>query len=164
MSDGAAQVKRQDVLVTRIERGSVLGEALDAISREAFAGPTFSPVAELERPWSKVWAATQEGGEPLGFLVAWHVVDELHVLNVATASAARRRGIGSLLVGEALGYAQSNDVRLVLLEVRRSNEPAIRLYEKHGFVITNVRPKYYSDNDEDALEMQLVLSSSNARG
>lgn len=159
MSNRDAQVNRQGLLVARVERGSAFGEALDAISHEAFAGPTFSPVAELERAWSRVWAAREEGGAPLGFIVAWHVVDELHVLNVATASAARRRGIGSLLVREALEYARSNGVRLVLLEVRKSNEPAIRLYEKHGFVVTNVRAKYYSDNDEDALEMQLVLSS-----
>ena len=145
------------VEVVRIERGAPSGEALDAISLEAFSGPAFSPVAELERPWGRVWAALAQARTPLGFLVAWHVVDELHVLNVATAASARRRGVGSLLVREALAYASASGVRLVLLEVRRSNEPAIRLYEKHGFVVTNVRVKYYSDNDEDALEMQLSL-------
>jgi len=43
--------------------------------------------------------------------------------------------------------------------VRKSNEAAIRLYEKHAFVVTGVREKYYADNDEDALEMMLTLGS-----
>lgn len=143
--------------VFRVERPAPFSEELSTLAREAFSGPSFSPVDELEKPWARVWAAREAGASPLGFLVAWHVVDELHVLNVATAIVARRRGIGSLLVSEALAYAKANGVRLVLLEVRRSNEPAIRLYEKHGFVVTNVRERYYSDNDEDALEMQLEL-------
>jgi len=148
------------VLVSRIERAGADADALESISRAAFSGPSFSPVAELDRPWSRVWVARGEAGQPLGFLVAWHVVDELHVLNVATAPEARRRGIGSALVEAALAYATSGGVRLVLLEVRRSNEPAIRLYEKHAFDVTGVRERYYSDNDEDALEMQRVLSES----
>jgi ribosomal-protein-alanine N-acetyltransferase len=152
----------QNISVTRVESAGSLGDALgtlEAIAREAFAGPTFSPAGELDRPWARVWMAAREGA-PVGFLVAWHVVDELHVLNVATAMSERRRGVGSRLVDEALAYAKAQSVRLVLLEVRRSNEPAIRLYEKHGFVLAGVREKYYSDNDEDALEMTLTLATS----
>lgn len=147
--------------VSRVERGVEDAEALDAIARAAFAGPSFSPVDELERPWARVWAA--RGGEvgeaprALGFLVAWHVVDELHVLNVATSPEMRRRGVGAVLVEAALAFAAESGVRLVLLEVRRSNVPAIRLYEKFGFSVSGVRERYYADNDEDALEMQRVL-------
>jgi len=151
------------VSVARIERDVEDAEEIAAIARAAFAGPSFSPVDELERPWARVWVA--RGGAPgevpraLGFLVAWHVVDELHVLNVATAPEVRRRGIGAVLVEAALAFATESGVRLVLLEVRRSNEPAIRLYEKFGFVVSGVREKYYADNDEDALEMQRTLAS-----
>ncbi|MRG92674.1 ribosomal protein S18-alanine N-acetyltransferase [Polyangium spumosum] len=152
---------RLRVEVARVERGVEDAEELAEIARVAFAGPSFSPVDELERPWARVWVARGgEAGEApraLGFLVAWHVVDELHVLNVATAPAVRRRGIGAVLVEAALAFAVESGVRLVLLEVRRSNEPAIRLYEKFGFSVSGVREKYYADNDEDALEMQRVL-------
>ncbi len=154
--------ERLRVDVTRVERGVADAEELSAIASAAFSGPSFSPVDELERPWARVWAA--RGGAPgeptraLGFLVAWHVVDELHVLNVATAPEMRRRGIGSVLVEAALAYAAESGVRLVLLEVRRSNEPALRLYEKFGFDVSGVRERYYADNDEDALEMQRVLT------
>jgi [ribosomal protein S18]-alanine N-acetyltransferase len=153
--------ERIQATVSRATREVEDAEALDAIARAAFSGPSFSPVDELERPWARVWVA--RGGEPgeapraLGFLVAWHVVDELHVLNVATSPQVRRRGIGAVLVEAALAFAREHGVRLVLLEVRRSNEPAIRLYEKFGFVVSGVRERYYADNDEDALEMQRVL-------
>jgi len=165
MSNGSTEVSEardaagRGVVITRIASGGSSREtieALEVIAREAFSGPTFSPAGELDRPWARMWMAEREGAA-VGFLVAWHVVDELHVLNVATAMSERRCGVGSKLVDEALAYAKACGVRLVLLEVRRSNEPAIRLYEKHGFVVSGVRERYYSDNDEDALEMALTL-------
>ncbi len=150
-----------DLEVVRVARGAPEAEALAEISRAVFAGLSTSPMEELDKPWGRVWVArdkpADEETKVVGFLVAWHVVDELHVLHVATAPDVRRRGVGSALVVEAISYAKENAVRLCLLEVRRSNEAAIRLYEKHGFVVENVRPKYYSDNDEDALEMWRVL-------
>ncbi len=70
----------------------------------------------------------------VGYLLSWHVADELHILQVAAAPAERRRGIGRALVDEALAYCARERVRLVLLEVRRSNLPAIALYRRVGFV------------------------------
>lgn len=162
MNDGESDPKLAgfDLEVVRVARGAPEAEELAAIARTAFAGPWFSPIDELEKPWARVWVARDKlAARALGFLVSWHVVDELHVLHVATATDVRRRGVGSALVGEAVAYARANDVRLCLLEVRQSNQPAIRLYEKYGFVVENVRSKYYADNDEDALEMWLMLKS-----
>jgi ribosomal-protein-alanine N-acetyltransferase len=130
--------------------------AIEAIARASFEAPSFSPIEELARAWARVWVARGARGEPLGFLVAWHVADELHVLNVAAASAARRQGIGSALVREAIAYAAASRVRLVLLEVRRSNVPAIRLYKKLAFHTSGLREGYYGDG-EDAVEMALAL-------
>lgn len=149
-----------EVEVVRVARGAPEADELAAIARTAFAGPWFSPIEELEKPWARVWVARdKQAAQAVGFLVAWHVVDEFHVLHVATSVEMRRRGVGSALVGEAVTYARTNDVRLCLLEVRQSNQAAIRLYEKFGFVVENVRPKYYADNDEDALEMWLMLKA-----
>ena len=78
-------------------------------------------------------------------------------LLLATAPAARRRGLGTALMGVALEYATQNRVRLILLEVRASNEDARRLYRKLGFVVTGVRSAYYADNGEDAIEMTLTF-------
>ncbi len=119
---------------------------------------------ELGRPWARVWsAAPAAGAEPAAFLVAWHVADELHVLNVATVPPLRRRGFARALMDEALAYAAAQRIRIVLLEVRRSNRPAIKLYRGFGFTALGVRPGYYADNDEDAIEMILGLDPESGR-
>jgi ribosomal-protein-alanine N-acetyltransferase len=110
---------------------------------------------ELSRPWTRAWTA-HEGKRIVGYLVSWHVADELHVLQVAASPSDRRRGFGRALVLRALEYAASERVRLVLLEVRRSNHAAIALYRRVGFAAVNVRRAYY-DNGEDAVEMLAEL-------
>jgi len=95
--------------------------------------------------------------EPLAFLLAWLVVDELHVLSVATLPSFRRQGMARALLEHAVEFAREHKVRTVLLEVRRSNAAAIRLYRGFGFSATALRPQYYADNLEDAVEMSLVL-------
>ena len=94
----------------------------------------------------------------VAFLLAWHVADELHVLNITTRSDRRRQGIGRALMSTAVAYARENRVGHVLLEARRSNEAALALYRSMGFVAARVRPRYYPD-DEDAVEMTLRLDS-----
>ena len=131
-------------------------EAILAIDRVCFAQGTVNVSAELERPWSRVWVV-REMGEPRAFLLAWLVVDELHVLSVATLPRFRRRGMARALLEHAIAFAREHKVRTVLLEVRRSNVAAIRLYRAFGFSATAVRPRYYADNFEDAVEMSLVL-------
>lgn len=148
------------VRVRVLEKGAeepALGR-LEALGEEVFPGSGFSVVEEHGRPWGRVWVA--EGVEgPLGFLVAWHVADELHVLQVATAPALRRRGIGRALLREALGYAATGAVRNVVLEVRRTNRPALALYRAFGFAVVGLRRGYYDDTGEDAVEMMLVFDT-----
>jgi ribosomal-protein-alanine N-acetyltransferase len=134
--------------------------AVDELARATFAEEAFSLIAELERPWTRVWVAEAPTPGPrgaAGFAIAWHVADELHVLNVATDESVRRRGVATAIMSEALHYARVQHVRIVLLEVRRSNRPALRLYRKLGFTAMGVRPGYYGDNGEDAIEMVLAL-------
>lgn len=134
-------------------------EAIDVIARGSFEDAGFSAEKELERPWARVWIArpAAAGSLPSAFLVAWHVADELHILNIATVPSARRRGVGTALMNVALEYAGASGVRLVLLEVRRSNRDARRFYRRLGFSAMGVRPGYYADNGEDAIEMALQM-------
>src|SRR5262249_43557935 len=99
--------------------------AVEEIARACFSDAGFSVKEELERPWSRLWVARPERerrpSAPVGFLVAWHVADELHVLNIATDPPMRRRGIARKLMDEALLYAKGTHIRIIILEVRRSN-------------------------------------------
>ncbi len=117
---------------------------------------------ELARAWARLWVARSEPkGKARAFLVAWHVVDELHILDVATTPALRRRGFARALLEVVLRYARDRGVRHLLLEVRRSNVAAIKLYRAQGFWAMGVRPKYYPDG-EDAVEMVLRLDERGA--
>ncbi len=113
---------------------------------------------ELARPWARLWVARAKGGGPnaVAFLLAWHVADELHILDVATHPELRRRGYARALMQQSLAYAREKSIRHVLLEVRRSNVPAIRLYRDCGFFAMGIRKNYYPD-DEDAVEMFLAF-------
>jgi [ribosomal protein S18]-alanine N-acetyltransferase len=106
---------------------------------------------ELARPWAKLRVARRDGAV-VAYLLFWHVVDEIHLLNVAVAESARRAGIAQALVEHLLAYGREHSATKVLLEVRASNAAAIALYEKLGFERFNVRPRYYDDG-EDAVEM-----------
>ena len=120
---------------------------------------SFDPEEELARAWAKIWVVRPtEGAEPVGFALAWHAADEVHLLDLAVDPAARRRGVGRELVRAVLSYATETRARLVLLEVRESNEGARALYRSLGFSENGVRRGYYSDNGEDAIEMCVELS------
>jgi ribosomal-protein-alanine N-acetyltransferase len=152
-------------VIEALARGSADVVFVDAIARGSFDEGDFSADKELERPWARMWVARVESADasPSAFLVAWHVADELHILNVATTPSMRRRGLGSALMRVALEYAAASRVRLVLLEVRRSNRDARRLYRRLGFTAMGVRPGYYADNGEDAIEMVLVIDPETGR-
>lgn len=111
---------------------------------------------ELSRPFARVRVARGDGGVVLGYLLSWHVVDEVQLLNVAVALGARRQGIGRALMQDLLDHARASGAAKILLEVRTSNASAIALYESLGFSTFNVRTGYYADG-EDAAEMMLSL-------
>jgi ribosomal-protein-alanine N-acetyltransferase len=111
---------------------------------------------ELARPFARSRVAKDATGVVVGFLLTWLVADEVHVLDVAVRADLRRRGIGRVLMLDAIAHARADGRKQLLLEVRRSNAPAIALYRALGFYAVNVRKRYYPD-DEDAIEMILAL-------
>jgi ribosomal-protein-alanine N-acetyltransferase len=118
---------------------------------------------ELARPWALFWIARRaEGLEPIAFLLAWAVADELHLIHVATHPDARREGAARALMTVLLDHAMHNKTRLVLLEVRRSNRAATDLYRAFGFSRIGVRRAYYADG-EDAVEMMLAFDPVTGR-
>lgn len=125
------------------------------------SGSGFEPEAELARSWAKLWVARAEGAtEAVAFALTWRAADEVHLLDLAVDEAWRRRGLARELLSAVLDDARRSTARLVLLEARASNEPALALYRSAGFFVTDVRRAYYSDNGEDAVVMRLELGST----
>jgi len=89
----------------------------------------------------------------IGYGGVWIILDEGHITNIAIDSDYRGCGYGYYLVNKMIQYLKENGVVSATLEVRVSNTPAIKLYEKCGFKGAGVRKKYYQDNGEDALIM-----------
>jgi len=119
--------------------------------------------AELGREIALPWLLRNSSNEPVAFSLAWSVADELHLLDMASHPAHRRKGHARALLEELLSYARREQKRLVLLEVRQTNEPAILLYRSAGFTTTGVRRGYYSDTGEDALEMRITFDPLTGR-
>jgi ribosomal-protein-alanine N-acetyltransferase len=116
---------------------------------------------ELGHAWSHTLLAVERddgGGERIvGYIVFWLVHDEVHVLNIATAIEARRRGVGRALMREAHENGRRRGAAISTLEVRRSNAGAIELYRSMGYRQIGVRPNYYQEEGEDAIVMLLDL-------
>jgi ribosomal-protein-alanine N-acetyltransferase len=145
-----------DIVVERLSADDPDLALVERIERLSLASRDGAGVAEeLRGPFTHAWVARHEA-VPRGFIVTWLVADELHVLDVAADPAFRRRGVGRALMARAIAFARQHGVRLVLLEVRRNNVPAVRLYRLLGFTVARLRSGYYDDG-EDALEMVLVL-------
>ena len=116
-------------------------------SRSMFAG-------ELAKPSSlSLGAFDPENGELLGYLIISRYVDAWHVMNLAVAPKHRRKRIAAGLLERLFEVTGGDGRRGYTLEVRVSNDVAIRLYEQAGFKPRGVRRGYYTDNREDALIM-----------
>jgi ribosomal-protein-alanine N-acetyltransferase len=121
--------------------------------------------AELERAESIMLVARRadtyaHDAERLsGFIAARISSDEVHINNVGVRHGARRRGLGGLLLGTALGTALRRGAHGAILEVRAGNHAAQALYRRFGFVVAGRRRNYYKEPIEDALIMSKVFET-----
>jgi [ribosomal protein S18]-alanine N-acetyltransferase len=109
-----------------------------------------------ENPGSLLWVAeTVEPPEVIGMIVVWLIVDEAHIASIAVEPGYRNQGIARQLLSEALKTVIEKGYSIATLEVRAGNLPAKNLYASFGFKTVGLRPRYYRDNNEDALIMTL---------
>lgn len=112
---------------------------------------------ELVRAWAVLRVLRPHSGAPIAaFVHYWWVSGEVQIMNVATVPSLRRRGYARALLRDVVDAAHGR-ARSLILEVRRGNEPAIRMYESLGFQGVGVRPRYYANDGEDALVMRREL-------
>jgi len=133
-------------------------------------------VADLERvcygdPWpASAFAALPDNtrvfftvaqqavrGPVAGYVVAWYVMDEAELANLAVAPELRRHGIGQALLDAMLNDASARGTAQVYLEVRESNAAARKLYGTRGFEEVGRRKRYYRSPTEDALILRRTL-------
>ncbi len=124
-----------------------------AIERRAFPTPWSLAmfVLELSKP-SGICLAALDHGVIVGYLVCSRYDTVWHLMNVAVEPARQRQGIASMLLERLFEQADRPNEQYTL-EVRTSNDGAIRLYERFGFRAAGRRRAYYHDNREDALIM-----------
>ena len=138
-------------------------EAILAIEAVSYRHPWTRAMFEREfaHEWSCMLVAcethadgSQSGRERVvAFIIFWRVQDEFHLLNVAVAEGARRRGIGRMLLEELDARARAADAALITLEVRAASTGAQELYRQLGYRQVGLRKNYYADEGEDAVVM-----------
>jgi ribosomal-protein-alanine N-acetyltransferase len=141
------------VQIAALDSIEEIDEVLE-IEHSSFTNPWTRAMyeADLEnREMSHVFIARDETRRALAFCSFWIVLDELHVNNLAVLPERRREGLASQLLQAVMVEAGRLGAVRATLEVRRSNEAAIRLYSRWGFLPSGVRRGYYSAPNEDAL-------------
>src|SRR5574338_602808 len=132
--------------------GPVDLDAVVALEAECFTNPWTKAMLERELRHSdvaRVYLLRLPGIRVAAFCACWIVYDELHINTIAVAPAHRGQGLATALMRHVMADAARQGARRATLEVRRSNEPARRLYEALGFSTGGVRPMYYTGPDED---------------
>jgi ribosomal-protein-alanine N-acetyltransferase len=154
-------VEQKTTYKLRKMRRADLGQVF-ALEQRIFPTPWTMKSYEFElesNPASEQWVIESNGdtGETqvVAYCVCWLLGEELHIANIAVAPRFRRRGLGRRLLAFVLNRASEKGLQSATLEVRAGNQVAQALYTDFGFVEVARRPRYYSDNYEDALLMQL---------
>jgi len=134
-----------------------------ALEREAetsahWAEREYDALFAPEAPKRLALVAGEGQGGIYGFIVARCGLEEWEIENVVVAPECRRGGVGTRLVQDVLHQAVELGATSVLLEVRESNRPARKLYERLGFVEVGRRNRYYENPEEDALLLKISVS------
>lgn len=140
--------------VCRLEKEDV--DDVDKVAQNAYGEHHWSKDAfyrELSNNLARYYVVKDMSGEVLGFAGSWSIIDEAHITTIAVDSAFRRKHVGEVLLRAIIDNCYNEKIKYLTLEVRESNIPAIKLYEKYGFKSFGVRKGYYQDNNENALIM-----------
>jgi len=130
-------------------------DAVQEVERSSFPVPWPANAFrhELTQNRNARYVVARSGDGIVGYAGLWLMVDEAHITTFAVHPDHRRLRIGERLLQRLFEIAVAMSAEWLTLEVRASNLPAQRLYEKYGFRRAGVRRRYYSDNNEDALIM-----------
>ena len=138
------------IITEMIEKHVAQVAELEKICFGSAAWSENSIASELKNQLS-LWLVALDGETVAGYVGSQTVMDESDMMNVAVHPDCRRQGIAEELVNALTDALREKESRCLTLEVRASNEPAKKLYEKLGFVSVGLRKNYYRNPREDAL-------------
>ena len=102
---------------------------------------------EFNQNTRKYYVAVDENNIPVGYIGVFDSFDDYNIIGIAVDNNYQKKGIGSLLLQKVIEEAKLNNIKSLSLEVDEKNEKAINFYKNKGFEVTNIRKKYYKDND-----------------
>ena len=143
-----------DIIIEKMTKDDI--ESVTQIEQEVYGKHHWSKTSfydEMSNNLAKSYSAKNQTGELVGYAGTWHIIDEGHITTIAVKKEYQRNHIGEALMNKIIEDCYKNNVKYLTLEVRASNSPAIKLYEKYGFQSLGTRKGYYQDNNEDALIM-----------
>lgn len=108
---------------------------------------------EIKENKLAIYFVAEINGTIRGYGGAWHILDELHITNIAIHPEYQGYKVGREIVERLINEAYEKGIKQITLEVRNSNIKAQKLYKNLGFCLGGLRKEYYDDNREDALIM-----------
>ncbi len=152
--------KEKQMLVRKMKLQDVAEVA--EIEKECFITPWSRQSFEAEiikNKFARYLVGLDDDNQVCVYMGYWKIMDEGHITNIAVKEKHRGKGYAKQIIKDIIQLAKSENVKVLTLEVRQSNLPAINLYQSFGFVEIGIRKQYYIDTKEDAILMLLSLEN-----
>ena len=102
---------------------------------------------EFNQSTRKYFIAIDNQNKPVGYIGVFDSIDDYNIIGIAVDNNFQKQGVGTMLLQKVIEVAKLNKVNSISLEVDKKNDKAINFYKNKGFKVTNIRKKYYKDND-----------------
>lgn len=143
----------------RVSQDDAVLEAIAALESDIFEDAwSKREIASTTSQANAICGVIKEGDSVLGYFLSYYVLDECELARIAVDKNIRKSGVGQQLFAYMKELCKEKQVERILLDVRESNDAAIRFYEKQGFQVDGRRKGYYQgEHPEDAILMSLFI-------
>jgi len=165
-------IRKEDLCLRKVTKSDI--PQIMEIELELFADPWSPEIFQEELENSNIFTKEINGisfsckhnylleyqEQVLGFVLGWAICDEYSIMNIGVRKKYQKQGLGSFLLSKVIEKAIELECFTIYLDVRKSNFPAIKLYEKFKFEKIGLRKHYYQNPFEDAVVMKLDLETT----
>ncbi len=156
MSDAILELPKSSLRPATLDDLDAVSEIESRVHLAPWTKANFE--GEFSKPYSKTWVLTDDETDTkiLAYCVFWAMGESLEILNIVVDLPYRGHGFAKLILQSVVREGLKTQAKHLILDVRKSNLPAVGLYQRAGFAITQYRKSFYS-NGEDAYHMSLEL-------